>query len=252
VTERTRRVGLEGPVNFRDLGGYPAAGERRVRWGRLYRSDSLHQITTADAPRLLELGVRTAVDFRAADEIERVGIGVLGDLSVEHVHCPTFDRLHSDEPGPRTFPASTAADFYVYMLERGGGSYVAALRALAAPGALPAVFYCAAGKDRTGVFAALVLGLLGVPDDEVIGDYALTGEVLERIRELRVARQRPDDEARYRDLPPDLLYAHPHVMEATLAHVRARWGSWEGYAAAGGVEPVVLERLRAELLEPAG
>ena len=68
-----------------------AAGH--VRWDRLYRSDSLHTITAADAPMLRDLGVRTAIDFRSSDEIDRLGIGPLGEVSVRHVHCPTFDGV---------------------------------------------------------------------------------------------------------------------------------------------------------------
>jgi hypothetical protein len=243
-----RRVSFEGPVNFRDLGGYPVEGGRHVRWGRLYRSDSLHTITDVDVPMLRELGIRTAIDFRSNDEIDQLGIGPLGEVSVRHVHCPTFDRTRSEEAPP--FVGKTAAEFYALMLERGSGAYLAALEAIADPDTLPAVFFCLAGKDRTGCFAALVLGLLGVPDDEIIADYHLTQEIVPILTERRVGRDGVVvEEERWKDIPADLREAHAHVMEELLGHVRDRWGDWEGYADAVGMHAGLVARLREELLE---
>jgi protein-tyrosine phosphatase len=242
-----RRVIFEGPVNFRDLGGYPARGDKTVRWGRLYRSDSLHTFTADDVPVLRDVGLRTAIDFRSSDEIDRLGIGPLGDVSVEHVHCPTFDGVQTEEP---PFVGKTAAEFYAHMMDRGSGAYVAALESIVRPDTLPTVFFCVAGKDRTGCFAALVLGLLGVPDDEIVADYALTQEIVPILTERRVGRDGSEiDAERWKNIPPDLREAHAHVMRELVERVKERWGSWDGYADAVGVAPGVVARLREELLE---
>ena len=243
----TRRIGFEGPINFRDLGGYAVADGGHVRWGRLYRSDSLHTITAADAPMLRDLGVHTAIDFRSSDEIDKMGIGPLGEVSVRHVHCPTFDRVPTEAP---PFEGKTAAEFYAHMMERGSGAYVAALQAIVEPSALPAVFFCLAGKDRTGCFAALVLGLLGVSNDEIVGDYELTQQIVPILTERRIVRDGADADAeRWKNIPSDLRGAYGHVMEALVADVTGRWGGWEGYADAVGVGPEVVVRLRDELIE---
>ena len=237
----TRRIEFEGPINFRDLGGYPVAGGGHVRWGRLYRSDSLHTITLADAPMLRDLGVHTAIDFRSSDEIDQLGIGPLGEVSVRHVHCPTFDRVRAEVP---PFEGKTAAEFYAHMMELGSGAYVAALQAILEPDALPAVFFCVAGKDRTGCFAALVLGLLGVSDDAIVGDYELTQEIVPILTERRHARDGADvDAERWKNIPSDLLGAHGHVMEALVEDISKRWGGWEGYADAVGIGPEMMTRL---------
>jgi len=104
-----RRIALGGPVNFRDLGGYPAAGGRSVRWGRVYRSDSLHRLDPADAPRLADLGIVTAIDFRANDELDHIGIGPLGELDVRHVHLATVDRAMHGRQMPDISQTRTAA-----------------------------------------------------------------------------------------------------------------------------------------------
>ena len=243
----SRRVALRGPVNFRDLGGYPTADGRSVQWGRAYRSDSLHRLDEADGPRLAELGIVTAIDFRANDELDRIGIGPLGDLDVRHVHLATIDRALHGREMPDVSQLRTAAEIYFTMLETGAPSYAEALREMAEPGALPAVFFCMAGKDRTGVFAALLLGLLGVPDEHIVADYALTAEVLEEIHE-RHRREVPGIDDQWARLPPDISGAVPRTMEGLLAAVHDRYGTWPDYAASIGVTEQTLSALAAELV----
>jgi protein-tyrosine phosphatase len=244
-----RRVTLEGPVNWRDLGGYPAMDGATTRWGRLFRSDSVHTLTAADIPVLRELGVRTAIDFRSAQELEQLGIGPLGDVRVTHVHVPTFD--HQPGQRPPTIVLSSAVDFYTSMIESGAHAYVAAANAIAEDDRLPAVFYCVAGKDRTGIFAAIVLGLLGVPDDVVVADYAMTHEVISTITARRIERDGGSAASRDRwvDVPEELMGAHAHVMEGLIHRVREKWGGWDEYAASVGFPPETVTALRALLLD---
>lgn len=243
-----RRVALGGPVNFRDLGGYATADGRRVAWRRLYRSDSLHHLVPEDGPLLHERGIATAIDFRADDELDRIGIGHLGALDIRHVHLPTVDRvLHTVRPPDREMPSS-AAEVYLHMLRGGAGAYATALRMLAEPGALPVVFFCMAGKDRTGVFSAIVLGLLGVSSDDIVADYVLTEEVVETIHERgRIAH--PDAAAQWADLPEDLIGAKAASMEGLVEGVERAWGGWEPYVTDIGVGPDVIDALRVALLE---
>lgn len=240
-----RRLPLEGPVNFRDLGGYVTAGGRAVRRRHLFRSDALHRLTEADAARVRALGVTTLVDFRTPRELEVAGPGGIEHLDAEHVHLPTIDETRRDvEEIARSF--ATAADAYLTMLERGSGAYASALRIVAASEA-PVVFFCSAGKDRTGVFAAMVLGLLGVSDDDIVTDYALTAEVIERIHVFR-ANESPELAEYAHLIGDDLRNAYPASMEDTLARVRERWGGWRGYVDAIGVEAEVVRRLEQRLL----
>jgi len=243
-----RRVALGGPVNFRDLGGYPTRDGHTVRWRRLYRSDSLHHLEPGDGPLLHERGIATAIDFRADDELDRIGIGRLGELDIRHLHLPTVDRaLHTVRP-PGWEPPETAAEVYVLMLRAGAAAYAAALRALVEPDVLPAVYFCMAGKDRTGVFSAVVLGLLGVGDDEIVADYVLTHDVVHVIHE-RGRRDYPDAAGRWPDLPDDLRGAVAPTMAGMLERMRAEYGDWDGYAEAIGVEAEVVDALRDVLLE---
>jgi protein-tyrosine phosphatase len=142
----------------------------------------------------------------------------------------------------------TAAEIYFTMLETGAPSYAEALRELAEPGALPAVFFCMAGKDRTGVFAALLLGVLGVADADIVADYALTAEVIEEIH-ARHRREVPDIDDQWARLPPDVAGAVPATMEGLLAAVHDRYGTWRDYVATIGVSAGTLDTLTAELVD---
>ena len=250
--QQLRRLDLEGPVNFRDLGGYEAGDGRTVRRRHLFRSDALFRLTETDAARVAALGVTTLIDFRTPDELDEHGFGGMDHLDAEHLHLPTIDTtrrvLDLTEVADEIARALvTAADAYMMMLERGSDAYASALRVVAASEA-PVVFFCAAGKDRTGVFAALVLGLLGVSDDDIVTDYALTHEVIEKIHILRgdAANERASSYAHL--IGEDLRNAYPASMQTTIERLRERYGGWEGYASEIGVGPDVLEQLRVRLL----
>ena len=145
---------------------------------------------------------------------------------------------------------SSAVEFYASMIESGAHAYVAAAETIASDDALPAVFYCLAGKDRTGVFAAILLGLLGVPDDVIVADYALTHEVVPLLTARRIARDGQEvEDTRWNGLPEELKGAHAYVMEGLLARVHEKWGSWDSYAAAVGMSPDTVDALRELLLD---
>src|SRR5262249_6771367 len=110
----------------------------------------------------------------------------------------------------------------------------------------PAVFHCAAGKDRTGVVSALLLSLLGVREEVIVADYAATRESLEAI----VARLMSSDgyQGMFENLPPDTLHAEPATMEGFLARVRTEFGGMVDYAREIGVSAEDIERLRARMV----
>jgi protein-tyrosine phosphatase len=114
---------------------------------------------------------------------------------------------------------------------------------------LPAVFFCLGGKDRTGCFAAFILGLLGVSNADIVADYALSQGITSL---LEARRPHPDgvwaESERWKSAPSELRDAPASAMEALIAHVHQRWGSWEGYASFATVDDHVVARLRSELL----
>ncbi len=134
------------------------------------------------------------------------------------------------------------------MLEDAAPQIVGALTALAAPDARPAVFHCTAGKDRTGLLSALVLSLLGVPEDTVVADYALSGAAMARLR-AKLLIKFPDGKLLV-DADADAIFsADPSNMVALFAHLNERYGSVTEYASAIGIPDDVVDRLREAMLE---
>jgi protein-tyrosine phosphatase len=240
---RDRLVPLDGCLNFRDLGGYPAAEGRRLRWGLVYRSDSLHALTARDLERLEdELRIRTVVDLRTSGERAAEPSRGLGALSLSEHHLPLYDGTE----GARERPQLPLDEIYFLLLQFAEARVVRVLHTLAdAKGA--AVFHCAAGKDRTGVVAAALLGVLGVDDAAIVDDYALTRQNIDGI----VARLKATQgyQRMLELLPADTLHAEPDTMRRLLERVRARWGGFQGWAEQAGLPKASRARLEQRLLE---
>jgi hypothetical protein len=226
---------FENLHNFRDLGGLG-----RVRPKRLYRSDSVAYASAADAAWLVdELDLATVVDLRGDDEISRYGRGPLATAGVAYLPVPVADLgLYDDRPG-----------YYVGVLTERGAALAAAIRRLTEPGSLPALVHCEAGCDRTGVLVAIILDLVGVPDELICADFAATADAVDPIN-ARLARNAVEyGEVWPPPEGPDGLDWHPTaaMMATTLERMRARWGSGSGWARAHGLTDEELAALRERM-----
>ena len=237
--EVERRILLPRCPNLRDLGGYPAAGGRTTRWRTLLRSGSLRPAGADGAARLAEYGLRTVIDLRTAAEADRApsppGIAARTEL------IPLLDS------GVRGLPPGLEP-VYQYLIEERGDQIGSAVTALAAAGALPALVHCAAGKDRTGVVIGLVLAVLGVPDEIIAADYALSAGYL-GAQAVAIIGAVQDRTGLDRQPAADLLASPPRLILEVLARARAAGGTVDGYLTAHGVAPADLAALRARLTE---
>jgi protein-tyrosine phosphatase len=241
----SRFVPLQGCSNFRDLGGLPTAHGRTTAWRRAYRSDTLQELTDEDVKRVVgDLGLTTIIDLRTKREIQNEGRGPLeAETSVRHVHLPFIGELEVRDEVPETVERDVLAD-YVHMLDTAGHLIAEAVHTIAtAPG--PVVFHCAAGKDRTGILAAITELLLGVPRDVVVGDYELTNQVLEGILE-RLARL--DTYTNVKTQPAEHFVCRPEVMDRFVGLLEERHGGAEGWARAHDLGEDTFASLRQSLL----
>ena len=243
------RVALEGLCNFRDLGGYATVDGGTVRRGRLYRSDALHRMTAADVDAVCGLRIATVFDLRAPDEVAHVGTGLIDDLGAQYRNLPTRPVVLTAvaDDGP---PESAAEHYFGYLSE-GRTCFGGVVETLADAESLPAVFFCNAGKDRTGAVAAMVLGLLGVDDDTVAADYARTEEVLAVIG-AATSRDYPTDVKAWRSLSPDMRTARAETMLEFLQLVRERVGGWREYVLSLGVDPTAITAMQTNLVSQDG
>ncbi len=244
-----RQVVLDGCVNFRDLGGYLTVDGRRTRWRRLFRADGLSRLSPSDREVLAGFELATVIDLRTRDEAETRGSFPVDHLPVNYLGLPLMDVLPTETELPSWHQSSYVASRYLEMVTASGATLAAAIDALAADEALPAVVHCSAGKDRTGVVSALVLAFLGVPDETIVVDYARSGPAMVQMLE-RLQAEYPESVEAVTRFAPAILNAAPETMVELLASVRASYGSYDGLVEALGVGDAV-ERLRAALLEPA-
>jgi protein-tyrosine phosphatase len=135
---------------------------------------------------------------------------------------------------------------YFDMVSQGAPALTGAFEALAADGSLPAVFHCSAGKDRTGVLSALILAFLGVPDETIVEDYALSAAAMGHLLE-RLKAEYPDSVDEVQRYAPAILQVLPGSMEEFLASLRAEYGTYPALADHLGVTGAV-DRLRETVL----
>ncbi len=235
-----RHLRVGGTYNLRDVGGYPTHAGGSVAWRTLFRSDSLHKLDNQGTAGLAALDLHTIVDLRSDIEVEQRP-GAVGGLLVRIVRAPIVRD-------PALLPplADLAAE-YRYTIDQCGDSIGAAVRELCAPGALPALVHCAAGQDRTGIVIALVLAVLGVPDELIAADYSLSSVYLDPDSTAVIGRLKATS-AGYNQIA-ELLSRPARLILIALARARAAGGgSVSGYLAAHGVGAPQLEALRSALV----
>ena len=239
-----RHLTFERLHNFRDIGGYQSTQGRSVRWGRLYRSDSLGKLQGEDAQRFQALGIRTVIDLRYPFEIERRGrVPEAEGLAYHNLSIEHRPYWQADVPAD-VDTVRFLADRYLEVAEDGVAEIRQTLEILAGEENAPAVFHCAGGKDRTGLIAALVLSLAGVSEEDIVADFALTGLATERVLADFLANH-PERTYTW----PDYGKAPAAVMEVFLAELKAKHGSVHGYVTEVlGVDERLIAALRQHLL----
>jgi protein tyrosine/serine phosphatase len=244
-----RRIDFEGSFNFRDLGGYETTDGRQTRWGRLFRADSVHLLTEDDAQRAHdELGIQTLLDLRGEMEITFGGTGLLHERGLTRHHFPLSSKVDTATSAMAAGDRSPDAmvEHYLSILEGASDLVVSAAEEVAGDDALPAVFFCAAGKDRTGVLSAVLLGAVGVKDEDIVTDYVMTGETVDQV--IGRFASSPQAPALYKDNPPSFFAPHAESMQRVVDEVNSRYGSFSDYLLAKGLPEAALDRLRHALV----
>jgi protein-tyrosine phosphatase len=238
-----RTLSFTSMFNFRDVGGYAGHDGRTVRWRRLFRSDSLHRLDGADGDAFAALGVRTVVDLRRPHEVNRDGrVPPYVGLGYHHIHPEhqDWDEIPYEE---RLGVARYLANRYADLTEQGAAGIATAVGVIADEDTAPVVVHCVAGKDRTGVVCALTLSVLGVRDEDIAADYALSTAASARftawLRTQKLIK---------REIPQPYFSSPADAMILFLRELRERHGSVEGYLRGAGLAASDLKALRTHLL----
>lgn len=271
-TRTGRWIGLAGTTNMRDLGGLPTTDGGRTVTGRVLRSDNLQALTPEDVHILVEeIGLREVVDLRTTAEILLEGRGPLRDVpevvhrhfsllperghhtdvfAVEEAELPEVPDGWLDSVLPRQAPEHAQAEppavrSYLGYLHDRAASVVGAVRAIARAKDGASVVHCAAGKDRTGVVVALGLAVAGVPDEEIVADYAMTAEVIDALVAKLAASPTYARDMEGRDVARHT--PRPETMERVLALLDERHGGPAGWLREHGFGDDEQAALRARL-----
>lgn len=243
-----RHVPLQTAHNFRDLGGYPAANGGRTKWGLVYRSDALYSLTTEDWAVLEGRNVRHVIDLRSTQEWDTRGRFRDDLYPVTLHHFPVLDIPWADDDTP---DLDTAYEFllwaYPEMIRKGGHRLAAAVETIANVDE-PVVFNCAAGKDRTGLVAMLVLGVVGVPDDVIVEDFELSNDGLARLRAWAESND-SNLKTRLGNAPAAFLEADGRALRDLITQWSGEHGSLSNFARHLGVSDDAMQRLEERLVE---
>jgi len=241
LTITNRELRFEVAHNVRHLGGYSTTTGRTTSH-TVIRSASLHRLTPAGLSSMADSGILTIVDLRSTVERARDVTPDGSPYGIRQIHAPVFEQDGS--------PVGLEAEFkgyapvYERILESGRNAYQTLFETIADTDS-GVLFHCAAGKDRTGVAAALMLGLVQVEHPTIIEDYALSAKLLEPLMAEwlpKMAEQGVDAEK-----GRALMASNPEDMHATLQHIEAKFGGAEGYLREIGLSEATISALHARL-----
>jgi protein-tyrosine phosphatase len=247
-----RLLPWEASLNTRELGGYPTTGGR-MRWKALVRSENSAALTPAGRQAAIDYGIRTVIDLRFPDELRMSQSAFTRptqdppEIQPDYINIPL--DTDQDLAWPSTLsPAEIVSDLYCRLLETNRGHVSGALTSIARARPGGVMFHCHAGKDRTGLIAAMLLGFLGAPEAVILEDYAFTTPALDRRREALLADPSlTPDRRNYLEV---LSLPRPETMQLTLAYLARLYGGVEGYLRTTPLLGEDLERLRERLVEP--
>ena len=250
-----RVLRFDGALNVRDLGGVNTVAGKQVRFGLVYRSDDLADLSAVDLAELEQRSVRTIVDFRNSDEVEARPSRVPHGAGIVSAPFPPGERTAAEIMELLVGGELTPDDAheillgsYRHITETGGPVFATLIRSII--GQSPVLFHCAGGKDRTGVAAAVILSLLGVGRDQIVADYMLTNDRLveqSSTFQLRLAEYPVES----RDVLLALGLANPVYIECSLAIIDREFGGIDSYARDQMLlTPAEINALGQHLLQP--
>ncbi len=248
LDDQGRLIALEGAFNIRDLGGYrlQMAGQF-TQARRVLRADSPHRLTHDDLDILLDTGLRRVIDLRAPHEVQAQP-NPLGALDgIDYLHLPLFDALSPAHLQGGRGETNPLVKFYARTLLHRQPQIRAVLEAIAEAPDGAVLFHCTAGKDRTGLIAALVLGHAGVMTTDIVADYARTAPLISPLvaEFLNLAAERGEADL---DAYRRVLTARPETMQQVLALLAAEYGSASDYLSAIGMDRTLQHRLAERMV----
>lgn len=243
----------QGCYNTRDLGGMPVAGGGAIRPGALVRSDILSRLNATGKQALIDYGISTVIDLRTPAQVaDEPSAFVAGAHQSDE---PLYHILPMENTGSPHFPAVDSAPDritqYSLMIDHFQPEIARIIRAVADAAEGGVLLHCHAGKDRTGIAVALLLGLVGVPEDAIAADYAASEARLWPLY-YRLEAEAADDPVALARIRRQKPICAPETMRGVLLHLRGRYGGVTDYLLGAGLAEEDLARVRRRLVTEGG
>lgn len=225
-----KRIPLSDTLNFRDLGGYAAMDGKTTKWNVFFRSACPDSLTERDVKLLKELGITAVIDFRGGGNVDETQNGYSSIKDFKHYNLPLGGGV----------PPKTVAECPYSYLEIADSPNMRKVFEIFAENDGAVLFHCFAGKDRTGVVAALLQLLAGVSDTDIVADYTLSYAYF--LSRIRMDFSRFDAEA-------DVFRPLPEHMEGFLRVFREKYGDVQNYLLTIGLSQAQIDKLRKKLVD---
>jgi protein-tyrosine phosphatase len=220
---------------MRDLGGYITNDGYVTRWRTFIRSDFIGELTETEKNALHEIGLTTIIDLRSKAETVKYPSYLTDDDGFKLCGI----SLLSESAIDRSLETAPFKELYIVFAERGKRKIGSVFTAMAeCSGAC--LFHCYAGKDRTGIIAALLLRLCGVSREDVIADYEVSGTYY-RLKMIN----RGDGGWIHND---EMVLSRRETIEYFLDHIENKYGGAKEYLLEAGVSEIELKRLSGKFL----
>ena len=241
----SRHLAWQHCYNTRDLGGLPTCDGKETRWKAVIRSDILNRLTDEGWQALHDYGVKTVVDLRSPQEVAKEpSVIIVGHWShLDYLNLPL--EKYYPHVSALIGQAKTRGEVYCIILDHYPDAVVEVMRAMAKARQGGIVIHCHAGKDRTGIVAALLLSLVGVPTAIISADYAESQARLWPLYEKSLAEAMDEEEGDFWTKPT----ATEEMMNGMLEHIETRYGGTEKYLVASGLFPEEIGQLKRRLLD---
>ncbi|MDD6795833.1 MAG: tyrosine-protein phosphatase [Clostridiaceae bacterium] len=232
-----RLVNLKGTSNFRDLGGYKSKDGRHIKWNTFFRSDALCSLLPEDEILIRNLGIKTVLDLRSKQEtkfkpnvkIKNLRyINISGMKSLDNKH-DNFDMTSIYKDILENENASKYMINNYKMLPFNNNAFNELVQLMDNTYSQPIVFHCSAGKDRTGIGAAIILSILGIPEETIIYDYLLTNIYRKDINEKLLKNISLRINADKINIVRDMFIAKKEYIDAAFNEIRKNYGTIEIY-----------------------
>ncbi len=231
------RLPIDSLENCRELGGYSTIFGEQTKWHSFLRSSDMSKLTQEDILFLKEYGVNTVIDLRGEDEIETHKNPLADEDFCQYHNIPFITERVSDIT-LSSYEVSMG-DFYVELLEQKNNTVKRLFEVIDQVEDGCTVFHCAAGKDRTGILAMLLLGIAGVKKKDIVSNYEVTYTNLESIQHVEI---------QYKNIPKEYMYSNRDYILRAYEYIQHTYQSVDQYLISKGVGQDVIDRIRGRFI----